>query len=309
MSNRYRVSIPVEAAIQDGIDVSITHKLKDGITLGDMLRVRVEDTITYLEIEVEAEERHEAITSALVMAWRLVQLISLVYNKGFEVGLAGIRAILIAPLEPPVEIREEEGRVHVTFRETLHISDYLRITEYISTLDPLLPIWKRMNQSASVTADGLEWLYLGKIASNERMAFLAHWLAFELLVERSLGNEPSTTVLKKYIPKKEDRALIREEMRQLLRKYIQDDTALERLVNYFEQTKLESDIDRWTRTLQKSGVNIQLEEVQEFIRTRGAIVHQSGASRRIAHSPRLREVVAAYLDLLLLGELDDEMST
>jgi len=116
-------------------------------------------------------------------------------------------------------------------------------------------------------------------------------------------------VLKKYIPKKEDRALIREEMRQLLRKYIQDDTALERLVNYFEQTKLESDIDRWTRTLQKSGVNIQLEEVQEFIRTRGAIVHQSGASRRIAHSPRLREVVAAYLDLLLLGELDDEMST
>jgi hypothetical protein len=171
MSNRYRVSIPVEAAIQDGIDVSITHKLKDGMTLGDMLRVRVEDTITYLEIEVEAEERNEAITSALVMAWRLVQLISLVYNKGFEVGLAGIRAILIAPLEPPVEIREEEGSVHVTFRETLHISDHLRLTEHISTLDPLLPIWKRMNQSANVTADGLEWLYLGKIASNERMTF------------------------------------------------------------------------------------------------------------------------------------------
>src|SRR5260370_11053162 len=174
-----------------------------------MLRVRVEDIITYLEIEVEAEVRNEAITSGLVMAWRFVQLISLVYNKGFEVGLAGIRAILIAPLEHPVEIRQEEGRVHVAFRETLHISDHLRITEHISTLDPLLPIWKRMNQGASVTADGLEWFYFGKISSNERMAFLAHWLAFELLVERYTRNEHSTTVLKKSLPQMDNQVLLR----------------------------------------------------------------------------------------------------
>jgi hypothetical protein len=301
MSCRYRVSIPIEASAQDGVDFSLTHKLEDGLVLGNILRIRVEAATTYLDIEVVAEQRNEAITSALVMAWRLVQLISLVYNKGFEVSLAGIQAIPIEPAEPPFEIREEENGVHLIVREKLYFSDHIRITEHIPSLDPLLPLWEYLNRSDSVVTDGLEWLYLGNIASNDRMAFLAYWLALELLIERMPGNEQATTVLKKYVPEQQDRTLLKQEMRQVLKKYINDD-AIFRLMEYLEQAKVESDVDRWTRILQKSGINIQLEEVKELRKTRGAIIHQSDRRRTAAPSPRLRQVVAAYLDLLLRAE-------
>ena len=302
MSHCYRVSIPIEGSAQDGVDFSITHKLEDGLVLGNILRVRVEGTVTYLDIEVVAEQRNDAITSALVMAWRLVQLISLVYNKGFEVSLAGIQAIPIEPAEPPFEIREEENGVHLIVREKSYFSDHIRITEHIPSLDPLLPLWEYLNRSDSVVTDGLEWLYLGNIASNNRMAFLAYWLAFELLIERTRGNEQATTVLKKYVLNQQDRISLKQEMRQVLKKYISDDDAISRLMEYLEQAKVESDIDRWTRILQKSGIDIQLEEIKELRRKRGAIIHQSDRRRTAAPSPRLRQVVAAYLDLLLRAE-------
>ena len=307
MSNRYQVSIPVEATVQDGVDASFTHKLEDGLMLGNILRVRIEDDITYLDIEVVAEQRNEAITSGLVIAWRFVQLISLVYNKGFEVSLAGIRAIPMAPAEPPMEIRQEGDHVHIIVRETLHISDHIRATAHISSLDQIMPLWNRVNQSNSVVADGLEWLYLGAITSNDRMAFLAYWLALELLVERTPGNQQATTILKKYVPEQQDRTLLKQEMMQVLKTYINDDYAINRLMEYLEQAKVESDVDRWTRILQKSGLEIQLEEVKELRKKRGAIVHQSEKSKAVALSSHLREVVTAYLNLLLQTEEKDEV--
>jgi len=302
MSSRYQVSIPIEATVQDGVDASFTHKLEDGLMLGNILRVRIEDDITYLDIEVVAEQRNEAITSGLAIAWRFVQLISLVYDKGFEVSLAGIRAIPMTPAEPPIEIRQEGDHVRIIVRETLHISDHIRATAHISSLDQILPLWNRVNQSNSVIADGLEWLYLGAITSNDRMAFLAYWLALELLVERTSGNEQATTILKKYVPGQQDRTLLKQEMMHVLKKYINDDDAISRLMEYLEQAKVESDVDRWTRILQKSGINIQLEEVKELRKMRGAIIHQSDRSRAAALSPRLHRVVATYLDLLLRTE-------
>ncbi len=300
--HRFCVSIPIEANVQDGVDFSITHKLEDGLTLGDIFRVRVEGAITYLDIEVDAEQRNNAITSALVMAWRLVQLISLVYNKGFDVSLAGIQAKPIEPSEPPFEIREEEDGVHLIVREKLYISEHIRITEHISSLDPLLSLWDYLNRSESVVTDGLEWLYLGNITSNVRMEYLSYWLAFELLVERTRGNEQATTVLKKYIQNQQDRTSLKQEVRQVLKKYIGDDDAISRLMEYLEQAKVESDVDRWARILQKSGIDIQLEEVKELRKMRGAIIHQSDRSRIEAPSPRLRKFVAMYLELLLRTE-------
>jgi hypothetical protein len=302
MLQRYRVSIPVEATTQDSVDVSITHKLEDGLVLDNVLRVRVEGQTTYLDFEVIAKHRNAAITNALSMAARVLQLISLVYSKGFEVKLAGIQAMPIEPAEPPFEIHEDENHVRIVLRDTLHVSEHWRITEHISTLEALLPLWELVNQNNSVVADGLEWLYLGKIASNERMAFLAHWLAFELLVERAPGNEHATTVLKEHVPTKKDRSMLKEEMTQVIGKYIQDDVARERLIKYMEQAKLESDIDRWTRILQKNGVNIQPKEVQGLTSTRGSIVHQSDQSKSVTSLQRLRELVVEYINILLLAE-------
>ncbi len=37
MSQLYRVSIPVEATTQDGVDVTITHKLEHGLVFGKVL--------------------------------------------------------------------------------------------------------------------------------------------------------------------------------------------------------------------------------------------------------------------------------
>lgn len=303
MSSRYQVSIPIEATVQDGVDASFTHKLEDGLMLGNILRVRIEDDVTYLDIEVVAEQRNEAITSGLAIARRFVQLLSLVDNKGFEVSLAGIKAIPMAPAEPPIEVRQEGNDV----RELLHFSYHIRATAHISSLDQIMPLWNRVNQSNSVVADGLEWLYLGAITSNDRMAFLAYWLALELLVERTPGNQQATTILKKYVPEQQDRTLLKQEMMQVLKTYINDDYAINRLMEYLEQAKVESDVDRWTRILQKSGLEIQLEEVKELRKKRGAIVHQSEKSKTVAPSAHLREVVTAYLNLLLQTEEKDEV--
>src|SRR6266568_1712832 len=224
MSYRYRVSIPVEAVMQqDGVEFSVSHKLEDGLQLGDILRVRIENAITYLDMEVVAEQRNEAITIALSRSGRVVQLISWVYKKGFEVSLAGIQAIPLTPVEPPFEVREEEDGIHVMLREVLHISDHIRVTEHIPTLDALLPLWEWIEENNTV-ADGLEWLYLGTIASNDRMAFLAYWIALELLLERTPGNERATTILHHSLPEDKRDALLKD-IEQVLKKYIEDDTA------------------------------------------------------------------------------------
>lgn len=302
MATHFLVSIPIEATVQDGVDASFTHKLKDGLTLGEILRVRVEEGITYLDIKVAAEQRNGAIASALVIAWQFVQLLSLMNNKGFEISLAGIRAISIVPEEPSVEIRQEGNLTRIIFREILHVSDHIQLTEHISSLDPILPLWERINQGNKVIADSLEWLYLGNIASNDRMAFLASWLALELLIEGTAGNEQTTTILKKYVPEKQERNSLKEEIRQVLKKYIDQEDVILRLIAYLEQAKLESDIDRWTRILQNRGIDIQLEEVRDLRKMRGAIVHQSERSQTVTPSLRPREVATAYLKLLLQAE-------
>jgi len=300
MLNRYLVSIPIEATVQDGVDTSITHKLEDGLTLSDILRIRVEDSITYVDIEAVAEDRNGAISSALAIAWRFVRLISLINNKGFEVSLAGIRAKQLS-VEPSVEIKKTENGIDFIFREMLTISDHVRIIEHISTLDPLLPLWELVSQSNNVIADGLELLYLGKIASNERIAFLAYWIALELLVEHAPGSEPSITVLQEHVPNKGIRKQLKSEMDQVLKKYIADDTARERLIRSLEFTKNKSDVDRWYKAITKSEVHISIEEIKELREKRGAIIHPNEGSGMQVIPMRLCEIVTEYLNALLLN--------
>lgn len=113
--------------------------------------------------------------------------------------------------------------------------------------------------------------------------------------------------MKKYVLDQQDRTSLKQEMRQVLKKYISDDDAISRLMEYLEQAKVESDIDRWTRILQKSSIDIQLEEVKELRKMRGAIIHQSEKSKTVAPSAHLREVVTTYLNLLLQTEVKDEV--
>ena len=301
MPNHYLVSIPVEATVQDGVDVSITHKLEDGLILGDILRIRVEDSITYIDIEEVAEDRNRAIGSALAIAWRLVQLISLINNRGFEVSLAGIRAKQL-PVGPSVEVKKTQDGTQIIFSDILSISDHFRITEHISTLEPLLPLWEHVSQSNNVVADGLELLYLGRIASNERIAFLAHWIALELLVEHAPGSEPPITVLQQHIPIKRTRKQLKSEMEQVLKRYIADDAARERLIRSLEFTKNKSDIDRWYKAITKSGVQISIEEIKGLREKRGAIIHPNEGSGTLTIPTRLRELVTEYLNALLLNE-------
>ncbi len=303
MSQLYRVSIPVEATLQDGVDVTITHKLEHGLVLDNVLSVKVEDSTTYLDFEIVADQRNEAITLALIRAERFVQLTALVYGKGFEVSMAGIRAMLVKPARPSFEIFEEENPVRVVIREELHVSDHLRIIEHISSLDALLPLWKRMDQRSSVTADGLEWFYLGKITSNERMAFLADWIALELLLERTSSNSPKITILQQHVPKKL-RDVLKKEIDQVLQKYIEKEEIRKRLLDYLSQALLQSNIDRWISILQEKGVEIDTKDLKSLQKTRGDIVHAHNSHQTIETSlSRLHKLVMDYLNVLLYTEI------
>ena len=88
-------------------------------------------------------------------------------------------------------------------------------------------------------------------------------------------------------------------MDQLLKKYIKDDAARERLINYLGQAKLKSDIDRWTSILKQSGIDIQVNDLKGLQHKRGAIVHSRNTNETAPISPRLHEIVTAYLKALL----------
>ena len=132
-------------------------------------------------------------------------------------------------------------------------------------------------------------------------------IAFELLIERTPGNERVSTIIQQSIPKGRRNAFLKD-MEEVFKKYIEDTTAQKRMMQQVRQAKATSDIDRWTDILDQSGVTLNPKEIKELRDARGAIVHSGDASPAGSLSPRLHEIVTNYLNKLLAPTKEDNES-
>ena len=298
MQDRYMVSIPIETITRATVEQSRGYGLVNNLQLANILHVRVERTttiegnagtqgaITYLDIEVSAEDRKEAITQALSLTRLFVQLMVLVYQAEFEISIVGIQAKNLSP------------------SSGLELSTYFGMQTDIASFEDLIPVWERVisiqeqdSELWKVLKLALEWLHFGAIANEERSVFLAYRIALEVLLRGTEGSENSTTVLHKYLDAKK-RRLLTKAIRAVFTLYIDDPKALDRLMQRIEGTLTESDSERWARILHNAGIPVSSEELNDLQSARGSVVH-SGISSAKMSTTRVREIVIAYMDALL----------
>lgn len=311
MLRRYRVRIPMDTVTLATTQSSRSYGLNDGLEIDGVLRVQVApDTgITYLEQEVTTETRDQAIAGALPIARRFVELLALLHDMGFELSLAGIQVEVLEDLAPQFEQWDEDGVHHVALHDHIEVSDYVSIRASLATFDELAAAWRTpppADDLGTAAALALEWMYLGKVAPDDRNAFLAYFVALELLLEgadkanrdgtEDEGTSTASTVIGQEVASKADRKRLRDELDAELARYIADATKRQRLMDYAFNAKAESDIDRWTRLLQAAGISVSVDEVRQLRSARGSIVH-SGAGG--LPTTRLREIVVAYLKKVL----------
>jgi ribosomal protein L7/L12 len=306
MQYHYRVSIPLQTITRATIEGSEGYGVENNLQLEDVLRTRVENApitegrlgtlgiTTYLDIDITAENRKDAMLKAVSIAQLFIQLIALVHQAEFEINLAGIRSVTLTPdanIEP---------------------SAYLGVQVNIASFERLLPVWKKVaamqeqnNELWKVLRLTLEWLHFGAIANEERSVFLAYRIALEVLLKGTEGDESPVTVFQKYLDKKKYR-LLAKAIRAVLALYFDDAKAIDRLMQYIERTLAESDAERWARTLNKAGVSVSSKELDDLGIARGSVVH-SGISSAKMSITRVREIVIAYINALLgVGELNEE---
>lgn len=151
----------------------------------------------------------------------------------------------------------------------------------------------------------LESVYLGKIARDDRNAFLAYWVALELLLESAEaagagaedeGAAKTSTVIKQAIPSKSDRNHLQAEVDAALARFISDAAQRQRALDHALSAKAESDVDRWTRLLRFAGIATTEEEVKQLRKARGSVVHGGAGG---LPTTRLREIVTLYLKKVL----------
>lgn len=308
---RYRVRIPVEAITLATTQASTSYGLNDGLRLDDVLRVHVEPATktTYLEQEVIAQNRDSATAEALPVARRCVQLLALLHDMGFVLSLVGIQVETIEDSGQQSDQWDENGIHHIALHDRVEVSDYWSIRASLATFDELGTAWRTPpppGDLGDAAALALEWVYLGKVAPDDRNAFLAFWVALELLIEGAdkaahataagEGAPTASTVIGQEVTSKEDRKRLRDRLDALLANDIPDAGKRKRIVDYAFTAKAESDVDRWTRLLRTADVPVTEDEMRQLRNARSSIVHSGAGGLPTA---RLREIVIAYLKKVL----------
>ena len=246
-------------------------------------------TRTYLDIEVSADDRTEAITHAVSVSRLFVQLLAFVYLAGFEISMVGIQTIKLAP------------------KDDLEPSTYFGKQTDIASLQNLTPIWEQVNSIREqdeelwqVLRVALEWLYFGAIANEERNISLAYRIALEVLLRGTEGNEVATTVFKKHLNETQ-RSQLKQAITGVLALCIPQAKDRQRIISHMEDTLSESDADRWARLLTNSGVSVSAKELAELQIGRSQIVHRGVSSPKMSIT-RVREMAIAYMNTLLKPE-------
>ena len=297
MQKPYRVSIPLEAVISATIEQSRGYGVENDLQLENVLRTRVESThiiegragtlgvARYVDLEMVADTRTDAIMQAVSTAKLFIQLVALVYGAEFELNLENIQATTLeanAGLEP---------------------STYFGVQSNIASFEPLLPVWRKVallkeqdKEQWDIMQLALEWIHFGATASDDRNVFLAYRIALEVLMNFALKEDQDTTVFNTLIEEKQRTKLLKV-LRGLLSFFLESEY-VERVINQINGTRLKSESDKWAKVLSDAGVSVSPQELRDLSGARGGVVH-SGISRSTMSKARMREIVVAYINALL----------
>ena len=108
VQNHYRVSIPLQSVTRATIEGSTGCGVENNLQLEEILCTRVESTpiegrlgilgiTTYLDIDVTADNRKDAMLKAVSTAQLFIQLAALLHQAEFEINLAGIHSVNLNP--------------------------------------------------------------------------------------------------------------------------------------------------------------------------------------------------------------------
>lgn len=305
MPRRYRVQIPVASTELATPQFSKSYALTNGLELPGILQVRTTDETTLIELEISADNYDAAVAGALSISRKCVQLIALLHEMGFELSLSGIIVETLESPDQPAEVWSDGNGLHVVLRDSFEMHDRVSIRAALATFEPLAAAWDLVPLSGdhddAVTL-ALEWVYLGTLARDERNAYLAYWVALELLMTSAGATEAQSqedkptkiahTVIERAIPLKADRVRLRAAMDALLTEYVTDTAMRNRVMEQVSNTKAESDIDRWLILMQAAGIKVTSDDIRQLRHARGSLVHSGTGELPVA---RLREIVTAYL--------------
>lgn len=146
----------------------------------------------------------------------------------------------------------------------------------LSQREEFLQILNKLRKVQNQTMDlALAWYHLGNQVEDDRQAFLAHWMALEILTADLRSNR--STVLKEHFkePKSKDRFI--NDFSKLLDRYRFNDIAKARLKDYLRRTETQSEVEKYQEALKKINIDASLEQLRGLVSARGALVHSGSA--------------------------------
>lgn len=267
----YDVMVPFESLLfEEYTSSSSTAKLPGNFDLPAM-SVAIDAEGTYkAKLHVEASSGTLAKKIAVDRVEEFLAL-QAAWNDGFRVRLRGVRATQLHEESAASVEQTEEGVIRVTvtkFVETELSSHRVVLRNNVSFAEVAL---KKREQWPDKLRTVLKLNYLAVASHDVEPALVVQYSALEVLITAVLGE--ARTVLGTEIGLKKDRRKIVNDLRKFLTGRKLSPEGAERISNYAENAKTESNIGRIIQALSRCGVEAGDEDVRFVVKQRGKVAH------------------------------------
>ncbi len=259
----YDVVVPFEPLLyEEDPSYSRTTRLPDNFDLPAM-NVAVDEEGTYrakLQVEASSGALAKEIAVACVEEFLALQA---AWNDGFHVRLRGVRATQLHDESAVAVERKKEGVIRVTVTESVRIESSLDAVVLRNSVGFVEAALEKRGQWPDKLRTVLKLNYLAVASHDAEPALVVQYSALEVLTTAILGE--AKTVLGTEIDVKDDRRQIVDELKEFLLERKLSPEGVERLSSYARTAKMESDIDRIVRALNRYRVTAGRDEVR-FVR-------------------------------------------
>lgn len=267
----YDVVVPFEPLLyEEDPSYSRTTRLPDNFDLPAM-SVAVDAEGTYkakLHMEASSGTLAKEIAVARVEEFLALQA---AWNDGFRVRLRGARATQLHDESAASVEREKEGVIRVTVTESVETESSLDAVVLRNSVGFVEAALEKREQWPEKLKTVLKLNYLAVASHDAEPALVVQYSALEVLTTAILGE--AKPVLGTEIDLKDDRRKIVDELKEFFLERKLSPEGAERLSSYASNAKMESNIDRIIRALDRCGVKAGKEEVRFVVQQRGKIAH------------------------------------
>lgn len=179
----YRVSIPIQSAIHQSVATRISRELADGLEVQGWLKVRSAGDKTFLDVEVTARNREDAVGTALSRVDDFLYLLTLYKDHPYEAVAFDIRAEPIRDVQAVPIQKVDGGKIHVEIVETVEVSEKTAVHKRLEDISAVSSAFIALRRVADERLKrALAWYHLAACSSDEGNAFLGKFIAFEIMI-------------------------------------------------------------------------------------------------------------------------------